>query len=363
MKRFGANKDMVMEDFGRQIRLFEQLAAKHKIDFFCPDYIKKETKVIKRNGIRYIIRPVSIFLLVPLYNSLRKLIKKEEYDIIIASSDPLIGIIGHYFSKKFKIPLAYDLQDNFEIYDTYKIPFVGYLDKQVIKNAHIVFTVSISLKEYISRLRKKPTYIIQNGVDLSLFRKANKKIARKKLGLPLNGKIIVYIGEISKLKGAPIMLDAFEKVKKRLPQTYLLLSGFVQKDLNIKRPNIIIKELPKRWDVVNALNASDVALLPNFDNSFSKYCFPYKVMEYMAVDLPIVATSISDMKMLFSKAKNSLCKPNDPEDMAKCIIANLNSKQTVSYKKDIKEYSWKNLAKKIEKAINSLKSRNNNLLS
>ena len=34
MKRFGANKDMVMEDFGRQIRLFEKLAKKHEIDFF-----------------------------------------------------------------------------------------------------------------------------------------------------------------------------------------------------------------------------------------------------------------------------------------------------------------------------------------
>ena len=33
MKRFGTNKDMVLQNFGRQIRLFEPLAKKHKIDF------------------------------------------------------------------------------------------------------------------------------------------------------------------------------------------------------------------------------------------------------------------------------------------------------------------------------------------
>ena len=46
MKRFGANKDMVLDNFGRQIHLFEPLAKKHKIDFFCPDYTKKESKTI-----------------------------------------------------------------------------------------------------------------------------------------------------------------------------------------------------------------------------------------------------------------------------------------------------------------------------
>ena len=57
MKRFGANKDMVMENFGRQIRLFENLTKKHKIDFFCPDYTKKESKTLERNGIKYFIEP------------------------------------------------------------------------------------------------------------------------------------------------------------------------------------------------------------------------------------------------------------------------------------------------------------------
>lgn len=351
MKRFGTNKDMVMQNFGRQVMLFEALSKLgHKIDFICPDYTKKESKTITINGIRYIVKPASFLSLISLCKSAGKLIKEERYDTIVATTDPLIGIMGYCLSKRHKIPLVYDLQDNFEVYSSYKLPFAGYLHKKAVKNADIVFAVSDSLKKYISRFRKKQVYVIQNGIDLKLFKKIRKKTARKKLKLPLKAKIIAYIGEISKAKGARIMLGAFEKVRKKFPDTHLLLSGKVQKSINIRKPNIIFRELPKREDVVDALNASDIALIPNLEDSFSRYCFPYKALEYMAVGLPIVSTSISDMKILLSNNKGSLCRPNDSEDMARCIISSLSNKR-ISYKNVLNRYSWENLAKKMENAI------------
>src|SRR3989339_1912338 len=60
MKRFGANKDMVMQDFGRQIRLFENLSSMHSIDFLCMDYKKGESKKLQRKNIKYYIEPFSI---------------------------------------------------------------------------------------------------------------------------------------------------------------------------------------------------------------------------------------------------------------------------------------------------------------
>ena len=60
MKRFGANKDMVMQNFGRQVRMFENLAKKHQIDFLCPDYTRKESKIVEKNGLRFFVVPVSM---------------------------------------------------------------------------------------------------------------------------------------------------------------------------------------------------------------------------------------------------------------------------------------------------------------
>ena len=355
MKRFGANKDMVMENFGRQIRLFEPLAKKHIIHFFCPDYKKKKSKIISKNGIRYIIKPLSLFSLISFYNSLGKLIKSEKYDVIAATTDPLIGILSYHFSKKYKIPFVYDLQDNFEIYSSYKLPFVRYFDRKAVKSADIVFAVSESLKGLVSEFRKKQVYVIQNGVELSLFKKIDRKSARKKLGLPLKGRIVVYVGEISREKGALIMLDAFEMVIKKIPDAYLLLSGQVQKDINIEKQNIIFKGLPERGDVVSALNAADVALIPNLESPFSKYCFPYKALEYMAMELPIVATDVGDVSLMLKKYPGSLCKPNNSDDMAEKIISKLKKSGKVDYSSDVKKLKWEALANKVNALISRLK--------
>jgi len=355
MKRFGANKDMVMQNFGRQIRLFEPLAKKHKIDFFCPDYTKKESKIIKRKEIKYIVKSASLFSLISLYNSLKKLIENKNYDIIVATTDPLIGIVGNYCSKKYKIPLVYDLQDNFETYDTYKLPFVKYFDKKAVKDADVVLTVSNKLKDYILRYRKKPTYVIQNGIDLKLFKDINKVTARKKLKLKLKSKIIVYIGHIEKLKGSNILLDAFKKIIRTNPDTYLLLSGKIDSSIDIKQKNIIYRRFPERVEVVLALNASDVAVLPNPANNFTRYCFPYKLIEYMACNTPIVATDVGDTSLLLKKYKGSLCKPNDTNDMADKIISRLKENKKISYKKSIEKFEWKILSEKIDSILKSLK--------
>jgi len=354
MKRFGANKDMVMDNFGRQIRLFENLAKKHKIDFFCPDYTKKESRIIKRKGIRYIIKPASFISSLLFEKSLKKLIKKEKYNVIVAATDPLIGILGYRLSKKFNIPLIYDLQDNFESYDSYKLPFVRNLDKKVLKNADIVITVSTSLKKYISKIRKKSIFVIQNGVDLNLFKAMNKKNARKKLKLPLKSKIIVFIGHLEKLKGGKILLDAFRMIREKYPDTFLLLSGKIEKNMNIKQKKLIYKEFPERQEVVLGINASDAAVLPNPVNNFTKYCFPYKLIEYMACNVPIVATDVGDVSLILRKYKGSLCKPNNVDDLAVKIISKLKNLKKVNYKKDIIKFQWGTLSSKLDKIIKNL---------
>ena len=350
MKRFGANKDMVMQNFGRQVRLFEPLTKKHKIDFLCPDYKKHENKDIRIKGINYYIRPYSSLKHFRFLKELKKLIRKNDYDYIVGSTDPLLGILGHLYAKKFNTGYVYDMQDEYSCYDSYKIPFVKYLDKKAVKNSDIVLTVSNSLNRYIRKFRKKPTYTIQNGIDLKVFKKTEKKNARKILNLP-KGKIIIYIGEVSKFKGVDILIEAFKEVKKTIPDSYLLLSGKVSDNINVNQNSIIYEEYPKRNDIVTALNAADVAVLPNKKNIFSEYCFPYKLAEYIASNLPIVATALGDSSIMLSKFKNSLCKPNDKYDMAEKLIYALKRNKKVNYSSLLRNLTWEALSKKLNRIM------------
>lgn len=364
MKRFGANKDMVMKDFGRQIRLFENLTEKHDIDFLCPDYVKKESKVVRRNGLRFFVAPVSLFSVLGFLHKAKKLIKKEKYDLIVASSDPLLGILGNTLSKKLKIPFVYDLQDNFEAYETYKLPFVSSYHKEAVKDADIVLTVSESLKDYISKAqkskgffsaRKKPSFVIQNGIELDLFKQIDKEKARKKLKLPLKSKIIAYIGHLEKLKGADVLLEAFNKVRQEYPDTYLLLSGQIDEGVDIKQKGIIFRAFPKRDEIVFGINAADVAVVPNTANEFTKYCFPYKLAEYMACNVHIVATSIGDVSLMMKKYKGSLAAPDNSDDLSEKIMLKLEDNTRPDYSEDVKNFSWKLLSQKLNDILMALK--------
>ena len=146
MKRFGANKDMPLQDFGRQIRLFENLKG-HKIDFLCADFRKLESKKMSRKGIDYYIEPLGIFNFYKFLKKINDLIKTKNYDLIVASTSPIIGIVGYHYSKKNKIPMLYDLQDSFAAYDEYSIPFVSLIDGQIIKKSGSVICVSESLRK------------------------------------------------------------------------------------------------------------------------------------------------------------------------------------------------------------------------
>jgi len=357
IKRFSTNKDLVMQDFGRQVRLFEHIRdLGHEVDFLCMDFKKFESKTVRKNKINYYIEPFSLTKLGIFLRKLDTLLRTNNYNVIVAATSPLLGIVGYFYSKKYKIKFAYDLQDSFDIYDEYKIPFVRLFDKYVIKNCDVLICVSRTLMHRVRRFRKKPTYVVENGIEKDLFKPIDKLTARKVLHLPLKAKIIVHIGLLARIKGYDIMIDAFRKVRHKYPEAYLLLSGEIYKydqDIKLGQEHVIFRKFPKRQDVVLGINAADVAMLPNPKNNFTEYSFPYKIVEYMACNVPIVATRIGDVAVLLKKYKGSLCEPN-ADDMSEKIIKKLQKDKRVDYSKDLKKFDWKVLAEKLNEIWNSL---------
>ncbi len=356
--RYTATRDIIGENFGRQTRLFSALKKlNYEIDFFVADYRKFENKNAKLNGISVMIRPFNFFYFFDFLKDLNSALKNKKYDAVIASSDPLWGIIGYYFSKKHSIKFIYDLHDNYETYESYKIPFMKQFDNYAVRNAAFVTTVSYALKEKISNVRKKDVFVIQNGINLELFKPMDKIYCRKKLNLPLKSKLIAYTGTLQKSLGVDILVSVFENLKQKIPDLKLILVGRFGADKNddpdIKKKGVISFDALSQKDVVLAINAADVVVMPSPSNEFTKYCFPYKCAEYMACNTPIVASSLSDVTLMLKGYKGSLCKPDDKEALSRKIKVQL-SKGRVDYRKKLKNFTWDDMAKKLDKAIKGI---------
>jgi|TARA_B100001964_G_C14238690_1_gene603814 glycosyltransferase involved in cell wall biosynthesis len=353
--RYTATRDIIGEDFGRQTRIFSELKKlNHDIDFLCADYKKKENRNLKLHGINILIRPFSLGQFFRFINQLKSLIKNNKYDLMVATSDPLWGIIGYHYARKHKVRFLYDLHDNYETYLSYGIPFLGMLDKKVIRKSDLVTVVSPSLKKKLSNIRKRDISVIENGADLKLFTPKNKIVSRKKLNLPIDRKIIAYAGTLQKMQGTHILLDAYDKIKGDSESILLVLAGRIRKGsgekINLNRQGVLwLKKLSQK-DVVDLINAADLVVIPNTSNEFTKYCFPYKIVEYMACNANIVATEVGDVSNLLPK--KVLCMPNNADELAKIIENNLNSSKT-NYRKQAEKYSWQNIVKKLDNIISS----------
>lgn len=353
--RYTASRDVIGEDFGRQTRLFEALKKLgHDIDFFVADYRKHERKNTKLHGINVMIRPFGIFSALNFILELRRIVKSNRYDFLISSSDPLWGILGSMILYKTKTRFVYDWHDNYETYKSYGIPLFGYIDGVSMKKADIVLTVSNTLKDKLNKERKHDIFVVQNGVDMNLFKPMDKMKCRNDLGFQKNAKIIAYAGSIQQRQGIDLLVNVFNKLKEEINNLKLVIAGrFVegQEDkIDLKQEGIIYLNSLTQDNVVKLINAANVAVVPNREDEFTKYCFPYKVLEYMACNTPIVATKLGDVGILLKGFKDSLCNPDDEKDMCKKIKIQL-KKGRINYRKKLENNTWNNVAAKLDRIL------------
>ncbi len=357
--RYTATRDIIGEDFGRQTRLFAALKKRgHDVHFFCADYRKKERKDVLLHGIWVMIRPFGIISIFSFISELKKTVARGKYDALIATSDPLWGVVGRYVSKK-NVPFIYDLHDNYETYAMYSIPFFGLFEKNAIKKADAITTVSHTLKEFIAPLRDEMVFVIQNGVDTSIFKPMPRENCRRILKLPRGSPIIAYAGTLQRRQGADILLEAFRDLRKEMPTLTLALAGRFfgneEKKLNLSQEGVRYfgGNLTQK-EVAMLINAANVAVVPNREDSFTLFCFPYKVVEYMACNVPIVATDVGDVGRLLEPFKGSLCLSDNKESMKRAIKKQLKQKK-INYRKAAMKNTWDSVAEDLEGVLKNVR--------
>jgi glycosyltransferase involved in cell wall biosynthesis/peptidoglycan/xylan/chitin deacetylase (PgdA/CDA1 family) len=134
-----------------------------------------------------------------------------------------------------------------------------------------------------SILKEKEILSIHNGVDEKIFNNTNKLKARKRLNLPLNKRILLFVVAFKGLKHHLKGGDLLQQVLKKLPQEDLLLLIIGKSDLNSEN----IKTLPYIKDekeLALYYSAADLLLFP----SLAENC-PLVVLESLSCGTPVVA--------------------------------------------------------------------------
>lgn len=140
---------------------------------------------------------------------------------------------------------------------------------------YIIFK-SENLAQFIPSVKHKAS-IIPNGVNFKMFYPMDKLTARSKLKLPINKKIVLWVGNQTRVvKGFDLAKSAIEIVKEQINDVYFLA----------------VNDIPNK-ELVYYYNAADVFLLSSLSEGS-----PNVVKEAMACNCPIVSTPVGDVKMI-----------------------------------------------------------------
>jgi glycosyltransferase involved in cell wall biosynthesis len=353
-KRRYMSKDLLDDQYGRFREIPLELARKgHQVKGLCLSYASKGNGTVFDGPVEWESIDVTPAILPGLSRFLsRSALLAKSVDFIWACSDSFYGIIGCFIGRQYRVPVVFDLYDNFEYYLAAKLPLIKQLYHWALGKCEAVTCVSRQLAALVKTSRRRGgIYVIENSVRIDLFRPMVKDKCRDRFGVPRGAMVVGTAGALDANRGIHHLFEAFFLLKRKYPDLCLLLAGPRRRGLQIPKDRNITDQGALRFEEVPAfINALDVAVVCNLENEFGKYCFPQKAREIMACDVPLVAADVGAMRELLHTNPEWLYSPDDPCDLARVLENRLFDRRT-GYSGLV---SWSDAASRVEDVIQDI---------
>lgn len=246
----------------------------------------------------------------PLMDRIRKLQWINDYLILlwlryILMRENIKDPILFYYEPRFSSFIG-KLNEKLVVYDCIddKLAFSNvpkwmkiYLDI-LIEKSHLIFVTSFNLYRKIAEKRKDNVYLIGNGVDVALFKKAMTDIAIPEDVKELKKPIVGYVGAIDEW----LDFDLIKTIATAYHDISIVLVGPVlpkaKKEVNVlKKINNIFFVGKKSYDMLpEYLKAFDVCIIPFKINKLTVSVNPVKLYEYLASGKNVVSTALPEVK-------------------------------------------------------------------
>ena len=244
--------------------------------------------------------------------------KAEGYYDLIHSHYWLSGQVGWLASERWRVPLVHTMHTmgkvkNLELAAGDKaepeMRLIG--EQQVVDVAQrLVANTELEAQELTKFYQADPRKIdvVNPGVDLELFSPGSQTKARKKLGIPLDASMLLFVGRIQPLKAPDILIRAAAELIAMRPELrsslLVVICGGVSgtgadhpealRDLasDLGLLDLIRFEPPSsREELVTWYRAADLTVVPSYSESFGLVA-----IESQACGTPVVASAVGGLK-------------------------------------------------------------------
>jgi glycosyltransferase involved in cell wall biosynthesis len=283
----------------------------------------------------------------------------SRYVQAIIDENEIDAVIGTFVVPPPKAPLLiFDLfDDNVAYWLEYRNNLAYAKEIEKIEQAYIlqadkVITVSSVLADKVAPLRKPPKdslpYLIPNGVDINLFRKADGSHILKKYNLA-GYKIIGMISAFGESRGLLRLIEAFKGLADS-KAALLIVGDGPQLGLAIRRvketnlANVIFTGRIPFEKIADYYQALDIGVIPFDKNNFTDSACPIKLLEYSAAGKVVVSTNLVEIQRM--NLPNVVIVDSTPSSLADGICKALSI--TSHQQPELGKYDVKYLTKQFE---------------
>ena len=202
---------------------------------------------------------------------------------------------------------------------------LNYAEDYIVK-LYSQFTATLVPSEHLRQVLHgwgvTNTVTLNLGVDTQAFRPVPRDVAlREELGLPLDRKVLLYVGRLSAEKNIEMLLAAFEALNDRHPNTYHLVivgDGPLRRVLPATRHRTGAltwrSYIQENGKLAEYYHAADLFIHPGVCETFGLV-----VLEAQACGLPCVGVRGSFMDANIMVGLDQWATKNDPNDIADAI--------------------------------------------
>ncbi|MGB7548913.1 MAG: glycosyltransferase family 4 protein [Terracidiphilus sp.] len=260
-----------------------------------------------------------------------RLLRRLKPDITEFST-PKAGLLGTVAARLSGVPVrVYMLRGlKLETSSGFKRRVLVAAERLAAACAHVVLCNSASLRAEALSLGLAPESKLRllgsgssNGVDAERFSPGPSGV-RSKLGLPPDGHVLGFVGRLTRDKGLPELIDAFDLLLQEEPETSLMLVGWfdaaedgLDAELRARiesHPRIVCTGFVS--DTAPYYRAMDLMILPTWREGF-----PNAALEAAATGIPVITTlSTGACDAVLPEVTGLLIPPGYPEAICEAAL-------------------------------------------
>lgn len=286
------------------------------------------------------------------------------------SNNKLVHLHIYHFANREYLNLLLFRRNKFKVVATvHDVEAFDKFGKKINANKYKKFEIKIdeiivhsnyakeSLLKYFTNTPENKIHVVPI-LDIDFLYKSSltRVEARKKLNLPQNDKLILFFGQIKKVKGLDILLKAFALIRKQSSNVKLIITGIPWK-VSFDEFQKIIDDNDMRNEVIINLNYIPNETIPVYYNACDITVLPYRKIYSSAIIIrsldygaAIIASNLDVFKNIITENVNGILFENENHvELSNKIQTLINDDEKINYLKT-------NALKTIQENYNSIKN-------